>query len=85
MLYAFEHAGPEDRDRLAELAALATPTRTTSARSSPSSTAPAPRTTPGTQARRQRDEALAELDGMGVGDDVAREKLRGIILSVITA
>jgi geranylgeranyl pyrophosphate synthase len=37
------------------------------------------------QARRYRDEALAELDAAGVVRPDARERLEQIILSVITA
>ena len=37
------------------------------------------------QARRHRDDALAELDAAGVIDGEARVKLEGIIVSVITA
>jgi len=85
LLYAFEHAGPEDRERLAELSALESPTlddvREIVAILDRSGAQDYTRA----QARRYRDEALAELDGIDVGDDVAREKLRGIILGVITA
>src|SRR4051812_38850833 len=85
VLYAFEHAGPEDRERLAELAALETPTldevREIIAILDRSGAQDYTRA----QARRYRDEAIAELDAIRVGDDVAREKLRGIILGVITA
>ena len=37
------------------------------------------------EARRYRDEALAELDSAGVVDPRARQKLEQIIVSVITA
>ena len=37
------------------------------------------------QARRHRDEALAELDAAGVVDGAARERLEAIIVSVISA
>ena len=59
--------------------------RPTSPRSSRSSSAPAPRTFTRTEARRYRDEALAELDALDVIDPAAREKLTGIIVSVISA
>ena len=50
-----------------------------------SSSAPAPATTPATEARRHRDEALAELDAAGVVDPEARARLEEIIVSVIAA
>jgi len=85
VLYAFETAGPEDRDRLAELYRLPSPTAAdvreivsilerTGAREYTRDTA-----------RRFRDEALAELDAAGVVDGDARAKLEAIIVSVITA
>jgi geranylgeranyl pyrophosphate synthase len=38
-----------------------------------------------TEARRHRDEALAELDAVGVVDPEARARLEEIIVSVIAA
>jgi len=85
LLYAFEHAGPEDRERLAELSALETTAlddvREIVAILDRSGAQDYTRA----QARRYRDDALAELDAIDVGDDVARDKLRSIILGVITA
>ncbi len=37
------------------------------------------------EARRYRDDALQELDGLDVVEPAAREKLRSIIVSVISA
>jgi geranylgeranyl diphosphate synthase type I len=85
VIYAFEHAGPEDRERLARLyrngeasngdveEVIAILERTGA------------REFTRTEARRYRDEALAELDAAGVIDGEAREKLEGIIVSVIAA
>ena len=85
LLYAFEHAGPEDRERLAELAALESPTHDDVREIVAILDRSGARDYTRAQARRYRDEALAELDAIDVGDDVARDKLRGIIVGVITA
>ena len=85
VLYAFEHAAPADRERLAALYATADP--------SPDEVAEIvailERSGGGDftrdEARRHRDEALAELDGLTVVDPAAREQLTGIIVSVISA
>ena len=85
VIYAFEHATGPDRDRLVELYAAAheAPDRTdeiveilerTGAREFTRS-----------EARRHRDEALAHLDAAGVVDAVARERLEGIVVGVISA
>jgi len=85
VIYAFEHANGPDRDRLVELYAAAheAPDRTdeiveilerTGAREFTRS-----------EARRHRDEALAHLDAAGVVDAVARERLEGIVVGVISA
>jgi geranylgeranyl diphosphate synthase type I len=85
VLYAFEHAGPEDRDRLAELSGrdellpaevgeMVAILERTGARDYTRA-----------QARRYRDDALTELDGIDVVDDSAHAKLHGIILGVISA
>jgi geranylgeranyl diphosphate synthase, type I len=85
VLYAYEHAGPEDRDRLAELAGLDVPTRDDVREIVSILDRSGAQDYTRTQARRYRDEALAELSAIGVVDASAREKLRGIILGVITA
>jgi geranylgeranyl diphosphate synthase type I len=81
VIYAFEHAGPEDRERLARLYGNGGPTdadvgeivrilERSGARD---------------YTRRHRDEALAELDAAGVVDPAARARLEEIIVSVIAA
>ena len=85
LIYAVEHAGPEDRARLLELYARAAPTsdeldeivrilERVGARDYTRDTA-----------RRYRDEALAELDAAGVVAPVARARLEEIIVGVISA
>jgi geranylgeranyl diphosphate synthase, type I len=85
VIYAAEHAGPEDRERLlalylqedstdAEVAEMIAILERTGARDYTRD-----------QARRRRDEALAELDATGIVDGAAREKLEAIIVSVISA
>jgi geranylgeranyl diphosphate synthase type I len=85
VIYAFEHAGPEDRERLRELYALDSPSTAHVAEI----VAILDRVGAGEytreQARRYRDEALAEIDAAGVADRVVRERLGEIIRSVITA
>jgi geranylgeranyl diphosphate synthase type I len=85
VIYAFERAGPEDRERLTALYASGGP----SADEVPEIVAILERT--GAReytrdaARRHRDEALRELDSAGVVDPEARARLEEIILSVIAA
>jgi geranylgeranyl diphosphate synthase type I len=85
VIYAFEHAGPEDRERLARLYGngdvpsgdveeIVAILERTGARDFTRD-----------EARRYRDEALAQLDAAGVIDGEARVKLEGIIVSVIAA
>jgi geranylgeranyl diphosphate synthase type I len=85
VIYAFEHAGPEDRERLLrlyrngdlaadEVAEIVAILERTGARDFTRE-----------QAVRYRDEALAELDATGVIDGQARERLEAIIVSVISA
>jgi geranylgeranyl diphosphate synthase type I len=85
VIYAVEHAGPEDRVRLLELYARAEPTsdeldeivrilERVGARDYTRDTA-----------RRYRDEALAELDAAGVVAPVARARIEEIIVGVISA
>jgi geranylgeranyl diphosphate synthase type I len=85
VLYAFEHAGPEDRDRLATLYALPSPTADEVRETVTILERTGAREYTRQAARRYRDEALAELDAAGVVDGSARERLEGIIRSVITA
>ena len=87
VLYAFEHAGPADRDRLADLY-RDSPTRREADvleivaildRAGAARPTPAPRPSAGAT------RCLAELDGLEAVDSAAREQLRGIITSVISA
>ena len=85
VIYAHETAGPEDRARLQAL--YAAPDRT------PAEVAEVVAILERTgareytreQARRHRDEALAELDGAGVLGAAARTRLEQIIVGVIDA
>ena len=63
VLYAFEHAGPEDRERLAELSALDAPTRDDVREIVAILDRSGAQDYTRGQARRYRDEALAELGG----------------------
>ena len=85
VIYAFEHAGPEDRDRLAELYGRAEPTTDDVTEIIAILERSGAHDFTRTEARRHRDEALAELDAAGVVDPRARDKLEQIIVSVISA
>jgi len=85
VLYAFEHATPEDRARLAELSALEAPTEDEVGEVVAILERSGARDYTREQAHRYRDEALAELDALDVVSQEAREKLRGIMISVIAA
>lgn len=85
VLYAFEHAGPEDRARLVILTALEAPSDADVGEVVAILERSGAREYTREQAHRYRDEALAELDGLGVVAPEAREKLRGIIVAVIGA
>jgi geranylgeranyl diphosphate synthase type I len=85
VIYAHEHAGPEDRERLdrlyaspvlddAEVAEIVAILERSGAREYTRDAA-----------RRYRDEALAELDAPGIVGPAAREHLERIIVSVIDA
>jgi geranylgeranyl diphosphate synthase, type I len=84
VIYAFEHAGPEDRDRLAELYRREPTNGDVEEVITILERNGAREFTRG-QARRYRDEALAELVAAGVVDGRARERLEQIIVSVIAA
>jgi geranylgeranyl diphosphate synthase type I len=85
ILYAFEHAGPDDCARLTELYhAVGTQPADVTEIAAILERAGA-RTYTRDQARRYRDEALAELDAAGVVDRAARKRLEEIIVSVISA
>jgi geranylgeranyl diphosphate synthase type I len=85
VIYAFEHAGPEDRDRLRELYELPSPSAADIAEIVTILDRAGAGEYTRAQARRYRDEALAEIDAAGVADPVVRERLEEIIRSVITA
>jgi geranylgeranyl diphosphate synthase, type I len=85
VIYAFEHAGPEDRGRLAKLYSNGETTPQEVAEIVAILERTGARDFTRDHARRYRDEALAELDAAGVIDGRARERLEGIIVSVITA
>jgi len=85
VIYAFEKAGPEDRARLAELYALPSQSAAELAEVTAILERTGARDFTRDEARRYRDEALAELEAAGVVDAGARQKLEQIILSVITA
>ncbi len=85
VIYAFEHAGPEDRERLAKLYGNGGPTNDDVAEIIAILERTGARDFTRTEARRHRDEALAELDAAGVVDPEARARLEEIIVSVIAA
>jgi geranylgeranyl diphosphate synthase type I len=85
VIYAFEHAGPEDRDRLSRLYGNGGPTDADVDEIVAILERSGARDYTRDQARRHRDEALAELDAAGVVDPEARARLEEIIVSVIAA
>ena len=85
LIYAFEHASAADRARLAELSRLPNPSAAQVAEERAILERSGARDFTRNAARRYRDEALAQLDGAGVVGAEARERLREIITSVISA
>ena len=85
VLYAFEHGSPQDRERLNSLYALDDPADADVAEIVAILERCGARDYARDQARRYRDEALANLDAAGVVRPAARERLEQIIVSVITA
>jgi geranylgeranyl diphosphate synthase, type I len=85
VIYAFEHAGPDDRDRLAGLYATTSPTAADVDEAVAILERTGARDFTRAEARRYRDEALAELDAAGVVRPEAREALERVIVSVISA
>jgi geranylgeranyl diphosphate synthase type I len=85
VIYAWEHAGPEDRERLGTLYRLTDPSRAEVAEIIAILERSGAREYTRDQARRYRDEALAELAAAGVVKPEAQDRLREIIVSVITA
>jgi geranylgeranyl pyrophosphate synthase len=85
VIYAWEHAGPEDRERLAALYSVTDPTDAEVAEIVAILERSGAREYTRDQARRHRDDALAELDAAGVVRPSVRARLEEIIVSVITA
>jgi geranylgeranyl diphosphate synthase type I len=85
VIYAFEHSGPEDRERLSALYGDGGPTGPGVSEVVAILERAGARDYTREQARRHRDEALAELDAAGVVEPEARRRLEEIIVSVITA
>jgi len=85
VLYAFEHAAPAERARLAELSALPGLGEAEVAEIVAILERAGADAYTRAEARRHRDAALAELDGLAAVDPAARERLAGIIGSVISA
>ncbi len=85
VIYAWEHAGPEDRERLADLYNRAQPTADEIAEVVRILERSGAREYTRDEARRYRDEALAELDAAGVVKADARARLEEIMVSAISA
>ncbi|HET7828349.1 MAG TPA: polyprenyl synthetase family protein [Candidatus Limnocylindrales bacterium] len=85
VLYAFEHAEPADRARLADLYVLADPGEGEIREIVEILDRTGAEAYTRAEARRWRDACLAELDGFESVDAAARDQLRGIITSVISA
>jgi geranylgeranyl diphosphate synthase, type I len=85
IIYASQHAGPEDRERLRELYGRPSLDDGSVAEILAILERAGAREYTRDQARRYRDEALAELEAAGVVDHDARHRLEQIIVSVITA
>ena len=85
VIFAMEHAGPEDRERLLALYARPEPTADEVAEIVEILERVGARDYTRDQARHYRDEALAELDAAGVVDAAARARLEEIIVGVIAA
>jgi geranylgeranyl diphosphate synthase, type I len=85
VIYAVEHAGPEDRARLLELYALEEPSSGQLDEIVRILERVGARDYTHDAAVRYRDEALAELDAAGVVEPAARARLQEIIVGVISA
>ncbi len=85
VIYAFEHAGPEDRERLGDLYRLPSPGAADVAEMIGILERAGARDFTRREAHRYRDEALAELAAAGVVEPEARERLEDIIHTVIAA
>ena len=85
VLYAFEHATPTDRERLMVLYRTTDPTSAEVAETMAILERSGGREFTRAEAQRHRDTCLAELEALTAVDPAAREKLRGIIVGVISA
>ncbi len=85
VIYAFEHAGPEDRARLETLWRKPKPADGEVAEAVALIERLGGRDYTREQARIRRDRALAELDATGVVGPEVLESIRGIVLGVIKA
>ncbi len=85
VIYAFEHAGMADRQRLEAVWQTDDPDEKQVAEAVALIESLGGRDYTRDQARDYRDKALAELDAAGVVDAGALESLRGIIVGVIRA
>jgi len=85
VIYAFEHASPPDRERLAILNRVPSPSPAEVQEIVAILERTGARDYTRDQARHYRDTALAELSAAGVIDGPARERLEGVIVSVISA
>ena len=85
VLYALEHASPEDRQRLLELYGRPEPTADEVAEARSILERSGARDYARAEARRFRDEALAALDATGTVGADARERLRDLMVSAISA
>ena len=85
VIYAFEHAEPGDRERLAAIYASPEPTKAEIAEAMAILERVGAQDYTRAQARRWRDEAIAQLDAAGVIQPAARERLEQIMRSVISA
>jgi geranylgeranyl diphosphate synthase type I len=85
VIYAVEHAGPEDRARLLQLYATDAPSAGQQAEIVRILERVGARDYTRDTARRYRDQALAELDAAGVVQPAARARLEEIIVGVISA
>jgi geranylgeranyl diphosphate synthase type I len=85
VIHAVEHAGPADRARLLALIDRQSPSESDLAALVAILEAAGSRDYTRGQARRYRDDALAELDRLAMADEAARDRLRQVITSVISA
>lgn len=85
VIYAFEHAAPSDRDRLLDLYSADDASEEAVTEIVAILEKTGGRDFTRAEARRYRDEALAHLDAAGILDGVARERLQGIVIGVISA